>query len=111
MVGDGRPTCDREPPEPGHVGLRGQGLRRPGGGGQPLNGYEVAKASGAGPRSTVYETLAKLVARGAAYEVRSGEESIEYMPLPPASLVSRPRREIDCRRNPGYSLTGWAVMP
>ena len=28
--------------------------------GEPLNGYEVAKASGV-PRSTVYETLGKLV--------------------------------------------------
>ena len=37
--------------------------------GTPLNGYEVAKRSGV-PRSTVYETLAKLVGRGAAYEVR-----------------------------------------
>ena len=37
-------------------------------GGEPMNGYEVAKASGV-PRSTVYETLGKLVARGAAFEV------------------------------------------
>ena len=40
--------------------------------GGPLNGYEAAKRSGV-PRSTVYETLAKLVARGAAFEVRTAE--------------------------------------
>jgi len=62
--------------------------------GQPLNGYEVAKASGV-PRSTVYETLAKLVARGAAYEVHGADESMHYMPLPPTSLVSRLRRDFD----------------
>ena len=33
--------------------------------GAPMNGYEVAKASGV-PRSTIYEVLGKLVARGAA---------------------------------------------
>jgi sugar-specific transcriptional regulator TrmB len=63
-------------------------------GGAPLNGYEVAKSSGV-PRSTVYETLAKLVARGAAYEVRGNEGSTEYLPLPPASLLSRMRRSFD----------------
>ena len=79
--------------------------------GQPLNGYEVAKASGV-PRSTVYETLGKLVARGAAYEVRTGDESIEYMPLPPASLVSRLRREFDSSlESLEDSLTRVAVMP
>jgi sugar-specific transcriptional regulator TrmB len=79
--------------------------------GQPLNGYEVAKASGV-PRSTVYETLGKLVARGAAYEVRSGDESIEYMPLPPASLVSRLRREFDSSlESLEDSLARVAVLP
>src|ERR1700744_5390810 len=62
--------------------------------GSPLNGYEVAKRSG-GPRSTVYETLAKLVGRGAAYEVRAGEASVGYISLPPASLLDRLRREFD----------------
>lgn len=36
--------------------------------GAPMNGYEVAKASGV-PRSTIYEVLGKLVARGAATQV------------------------------------------
>ena len=62
--------------------------------GSPLNGYEVAKRSGV-PRSTVYETLAKLVGRGAAYEVRAGEASVGYISLPPASLLDRLRREFD----------------
>ncbi len=62
--------------------------------GTPLNGYEVAKRSGV-PRSTVYETLAKLVGRGAAYEVHAGEASVGYLSLPPASLLDRMRREFD----------------
>lgn len=62
--------------------------------GSPLNGYEVAKRSGV-PRSTVYETLAKLVGRGAAYEVRTGKDSVGYISLPPASLLDRLRREFD----------------
>lgn len=62
--------------------------------GVPLNGYEVAKRSGV-PRSTVYETLAKLVGRGAAYEVRAGEDSVGYIALPPSALLDRLRREFD----------------
>lgn len=72
--------------------------------GRPLNGYEVAKFSGV-PRSTVYETLAKLVGRGAAYEVKGAESAdargvggvprMDYLPLPPASLLGRMRREFD----------------
>lgn len=61
-------------------------------GGEPLNGYEVAKASGV-PRSTVYETLAKLVARGAAFEVAGDGETVGYVPLPPEALTGRLRRE------------------
>ncbi|WP_026405434.1 TrmB family transcriptional regulator [Actinomadura rifamycini] len=62
--------------------------------GRPVNGYEVAKRSGV-PRSTVYETLGKLVARGAAYEVRGSSDATEYLPLPPESLLDRMRREFD----------------
>ncbi|GHE28158.1 hypothetical protein GCM10017673_33000 [Streptosporangium violaceochromogenes] len=62
--------------------------------GQPLNGYEVAKRSGV-PRSTVYETLGKLVARGAAYELRGAEEATGYLALPPRALLERMRREFD----------------
>lgn len=59
----------------------------------PLNGYEVAKRSGV-PRSTVYETLGKLVDRGAAYEVRDparedGRNSTAYVPLPHNHLLDR----------------------
>src|SRR5665647_693368 len=59
---------------------------------RPVNGYEVAKRSGV-PRSTVYETLSKLVARGAAYEVKGPESSTDYLPLPPAHLLDRMQRE------------------
>jgi sugar-specific transcriptional regulator TrmB len=64
--------------------------------GRPVNGYEVAKRSGV-PRSTVYETLAKLVARGAAFEVRDGANSggTTYLALPAESLLARLRREFD----------------
>ena len=50
------------------------------GAGEPLNGYEVAKLSGV-PRSTVYETLGKLVARGAAFQVTE-DDNVSYVPLP-----------------------------
>jgi sugar-specific transcriptional regulator TrmB len=62
--------------------------------GHPTNGYEVAKRSGV-PRSTVYETLAKLLARGAAFEVRSDDESTEYVALPPEALIRRLRHSFD----------------
>ena len=62
--------------------------------GEPVNGYEVAKRSGV-PRSTVYETLGKLVGRGAAYEVRTDDGGVGYVPLPPASLLERMRRDFD----------------
>lgn len=64
------------------------------GAGQPLNGYEVAKRSGV-PRSTVYETLSKLVERGAVFEVRGVTDSTEYLPLPSSSLLARLRRDFD----------------
>ncbi len=66
------------------------------GSGVPSNGYEVAKKSGV-PRSTVYETLGKLVARGAAFEVKaSGDGStVEYLPLPPRVLVNRLSKEYE----------------
>lgn len=61
--------------------------------GEPLNGYELAKRSGV-PRSTVYETIAKLVARGTAFEVNVADGTA-YLPLPIESLLSRLRREVD----------------
>ncbi|MGA1051416.1 MAG: TrmB family transcriptional regulator [Ilumatobacteraceae bacterium] len=62
------------------------------GSGVPLNGYEVAKSSGV-PRSTVYETLAKLVARGAAFEVTSDGDNVAYVALPSDALIGRLRRQ------------------
>ncbi len=59
---------------------------------EPMNGYEVAKASGV-PRSTVYETLGKLVARGAAFEVNRDADTVSYVPLPSDALIGRLRRE------------------
>lgn len=60
--------------------------------GEPLNGYEVAKASGV-PRSTVYETLAKLVARGAAFEVQGDGDGVAYVALSSDALIGRLRRQ------------------
>ena len=62
------------------------------GAGEPLNGYEVAKRSGV-PRSTVYETLGKLVARGAAFEVRGDGDAVDYLPLPAKALLDRLGRD------------------
>lgn len=63
------------------------------GNGAQMNGYEVAKASGV-PRSTVYETLSKLVTRGAAFEVKGASGAVGYVALPAEALVGRLRREI-----------------
>ena len=62
--------------------------------GRPLNGYEIAKASGV-PRSTVYETLGKLVTRGAAFEVNARTNAVSYLALPPDTLVGRLRHELE----------------
>lgn len=63
-------------------------------GGRPLNGYEVAKNSGV-PRSTVYETLGKLVNRGAAFEARTSQDSTCYLALPPKALLGRISRDFE----------------
>ena len=79
--------------------------------GTPLNGYEVAKRSGV-PRSTVYETLGKLVTRGAAYEVHAGDASVGYLSLPPAALLERMRREFDASMDTlGAELPRLAAPP
>jgi len=62
--------------------------------GEALSGYEVAKRSGV-PRSTVYETLAKLLARGAAFEVRTDGDATAYVALPPQTLLRRLRHDFD----------------
>ncbi|MBI5090040.1 MAG: TrmB family transcriptional regulator [Actinobacteria bacterium] len=63
--------------------------------GRPLNGYEVAKASTV-PRSTVYETLAKLVERGVVFEVRSGPgDQVGYLAISAESFISKLRRDYD----------------
>jgi sugar-specific transcriptional regulator TrmB len=69
---------------------------------RPMNGYEVAKRSGV-PRSTVYETLGKLAARGAAFEVNSGSDSTTYVALPADALLRRVRDRVD------QSLAGLAL--
>ena len=60
----------------------------------PLNGYEVAKSSGV-PRSTIYETLQRLVAAGLAHTSHEGGSSVEYVPLSPDRFISGLRREMN----------------
>lgn len=59
----------------------------------PMNGYEVAKTSGV-PRSTVYETLAKLVRRGAAMTVSADDGSSRYIALESDRFVAGLRRDL-----------------
>ncbi len=62
--------------------------------GEPMNGYEVAKASGI-PRSTVYEVLAKLVARGAAVQVHGvGRSTESFVALPVDSFIEGYRTKL-----------------
>lgn len=63
------------------------------GAGGPLNGYEVAKRSGV-PRSTVYETLGKLVARGVAFELRTESDATQYVALSPDAFLTRISRDV-----------------
>jgi sugar-specific transcriptional regulator TrmB len=62
--------------------------------GRPLNGYEVAKLSGV-PRSTVYETLSKLVSRAFASEIITDGSPTSYFAMPPAMLFGRLRDQTD----------------
>ncbi len=58
--------------------------------GTPLNGYEVAKHSGV-PRSTVYETLGKLVGRGAvAQEDAVPQRRVGQDVAPALEQIARP---------------------
>lgn len=76
---------------------------------EPLNGYEVAKISGV-PRSTIYETLAKLTSVGAAIPVRRpqsrGTATGTYVAIPADTLIARYRRDMS-RRIEGLT----AVLP
>ena len=56
-------------------------------------GYQVAKESGV-PRSTIYETLGKLVVRGAVL-TQSFAEQVRYAPTPPERFLGRLRREFE----------------
>lgn len=59
---------------------------------KPLNGYEISKVSGI-PRSTIYETVGKLVSRGVVFQVHSESSSVEYLALPASSFLARLRRQ------------------
>jgi HTH-type transcriptional regulator, sugar sensing transcriptional regulator len=53
----------------------------------PLNGYELAKASGL-PRANVYSVLQKLEERGAVVR-HDSPSGMRYAPVPPAALTGR----------------------
>src|SRR5262245_14170727 len=53
----------------------------------PLNGYELAKASGV-PRANVYSVLQKLEERGAVVRLES-QAGVRYAPVPPSELTQR----------------------
>jgi sugar-specific transcriptional regulator TrmB len=53
----------------------------------PLNGYELAKASGL-PRANVYSVLQKLEERGAVVR-HDSPSGVRYAPVPPAALTGR----------------------
>ena len=57
----------------------------------PVSGYELAKLSGV-PRSMIYETVGKLVARGAAMTLPK-EGATKYAPVPAADFLDQLHRE------------------
>jgi len=57
--------------------------------GSPLNGYEVAKASGM-PRANIYAVLQKLEKRGAITRLDT-HEGVRYSPIAPKELLGRLR--------------------
>ncbi len=57
----------------------------------PVSGYELAKLSGV-PRSMIYETVGKLVARGAAMTLPK-EGGAKYAPVPAADFLDQLHRE------------------
>ena len=59
----------------------------------PATGYQVAKESGV-PRSTIYEVLSKLIARGAAVTQSLGD-MVRYTPVPPDLVLDRMRHEFE----------------
>src|SRR5438270_5743071 len=60
--------------------------------GEALNGNEISQASHV-PSSKTYETLRKLVGKGAVASFAEGE-TIKYVALPPAQVIERYRESI-----------------
>jgi predicted transcriptional regulator len=61
----------------------------------PATGYQIAKESGV-PRSTIYQVLDKLIARGAVATQSFGDMT-RYSPTPPDLLFDRMRHEFEDR--------------
>jgi sugar-specific transcriptional regulator TrmB len=61
--------------------------------GSPLNGYELAKASGL-PRANIYAVLQKLEKRGAVVRLDT-PEGARYSPVPPKDLLWRLRNNYE----------------
>jgi sugar-specific transcriptional regulator TrmB len=61
----------------------------------PLNGYQVAQLSGI-PRAKVYESLERLVAKGAAVQIESlDNESRLYAPVNPLEMIDQMAQDYD----------------
>jgi sugar-specific transcriptional regulator TrmB len=69
----------------------------------PATGYQTAKESGV-PRSTIYEVLNKLAARGAVLTQSLGDQ-VRYAPVPADILLNRLRHEFE--RNIDRLLDGF----
>ena len=72
----------------------------------PMNGHEVAKASGV-PPSKIYETLARLVEKGAVRVERS--EPVAYAPSPKDAVLETARRKF--QRALDAAETGLSRLP
>ena len=57
----------------------------------PITGYELSRLSGV-PRSMIYEVVGKLIARGAALTLRTGE-AIKYAPVAAEEFLDQLQRE------------------
>ncbi|KKM12101.1 hypothetical protein SY88_05040 [Clostridiales bacterium PH28_bin88] len=58
----------------------------------PATGYELSKSSGV-PQAKVYETLPRLVERGAV--VGLGGDPVKYVPIPPRQLIKKLRESFE----------------
>ena len=78
----------------------------------PLNGYQVAQLSGI-PRAKVYESLERLVAKGAAVQIESlDNESRLYAPTDPLEMINQMAQDYDVSLDRArQALTAYQTNP